>query len=106
MSADDCIAILVTRIYPDSKAVEYRVAWAMAIENCHLSDRHMKVYFDKAPVFEEYVQALNYAYLLNKQYGDTEYGVLLVKDRGGKTWDEILHEKRFLSKNDKGKIKK
>lgn len=104
MSADDCIAVLVTRIYPDSKAVEYRVIWAMAIENCHINDKTMKQYFEKASVFEEYVSAINYAYYLDKQYGSTEHGVLIIKDKNGKTWDEILHEKRFVS--NKGKLKR
>lgn len=107
MSADDCIAILSTKIYPDSEAVEYRVIWANAIENCRLSDRHMKAYFDKAPVFEDYNQAISYAYFLEHQFGQTEYGVTIITDKDDKTWDEIYHEKRYqISSKSKRKTKK
>jgi hypothetical protein len=98
MSSDDCIAILATKIYPDSEALEYRVTWAMAIENCYLSDRHMKSYFKNSPVFEEYIQAVNYAHFLEYEYGKTEYGITIIRERDDKTWDEIYHEKRFQKK--------
>jgi len=103
MSSDDCIAVLATKIYPDSETLEYRVTWALAIENCYLGDRHMKAYFDKAPVFEQYVQAINYANFLEQQYGQTEYGILIIRDRDDKTWDEILMERRYYTQKTKRK---
>jgi len=106
MSSDDCIAILSTKIYPDSNAVEYRVIWATAIENCRLSDRYMKAYFDKAPVFEDYNQAISYAYFLEHQFGQTEYGVTIITDKDDKTWDEIYYEKRFEKSKQKRKTTK
>ena len=58
MSADNCVAILATKIYPEAKEYqEWRVCVAHAIGNVFKNDCYMHQYFKNSPVFEMYEDA-------------------------------------------------
>lgn len=96
MSMDNCVAILATKIYPDSREYqEWRVCIANAIGNVYRSDSYMEKYFKNSPVFEYYEDALFYAQQLELDRGPTDMGVVIVKHPFDKTWDEIITRKTY-----------
>lgn len=105
MSADDCIAILPTKIYPHAKRYqEYRVIWAQCIENVYISDEYLVNYFKNAPVFDTYQGAVNYAHHLEETHGPTECGIIIVGPEADKTWDELILNKNYNRGNDDNAI--
>lgn len=106
MSADNCVAILATKIYPDSIAYqEWRVCAANAISNIFKNDSYMYQYFKNSLVFEDYEEALFYAQQLELQRGPTDMGVIIVKHPLGKTWDEIVAKRSYVKRKSKDKRK-
>jgi superfamily II DNA or RNA helicase len=96
MSADSCVAILETRMYPDSnKPVEYRVTWAHAIDNVYVNDQYLYQYFKRANIFESIEAALDYARILERTQGPSEYGIIRCVDMKDRTWDEIESGKLY-----------
>lgn len=106
MSADNCIAILATKIYPDSKEYqEWRVCIAHAIQNVYKHDDYMLKYFKNARVFDVFGEALLYAQKLELEYGPTEHGIIVVRHPLGRTWDEVSQRKTYVKKSQKNKRK-
>lgn len=103
MSSDNCVAILATKIYPDMDALEYRVTYALAIQNVHKQDSYLIEYFKTSAVYDSLEDALNKARTLEKRYGPTEHGLLLLSDKQDRTWDEIYHRRRYKVKKQNAK---
>lgn len=104
MSADDCVAILCSKVYPDAKEYqEYRVIWANCIENVHVSNSFMKSYFDNSMVFDDWKSAHLYAQRMDDKLM-TEHGILVVRHKQDWTWDEVYMNKKFKQKR-KGRRK-
>lgn len=91
MSADNTIAILETSVYPGPfwQAREYRVQHCTAIGNVYKSKKYIKIYFDSAPVFDTYEEALSYAYALEDVIGHVEHGVLHITTYRKYLWEEL-----------------
>lgn len=92
----NCIAILGTKIYPESKEnQEWRVVLAHAIKNVYKNDKHMYRYFKNSKVFDSFEDAIIFANHLEVNYGPTDMGIIIVRHPLDKTWDEIEHQKSF-----------
>lgn len=89
MSADDCIAILETSVYPSWNVREYRVEHCQAIDNVQISPYYVFHYFKKSPTFDTLQDALTYARQLEKRVGPTEYGILKITKYSKFMWEEI-----------------
>ncbi len=103
MSADNCVAILETKVYPNMNAKEYRVAYALAIQNVFKNDTYLVQYFKKSIIYDHLEDAMVTAREFEKEYGPTEHGIVLLTDKKDRTWDEIYHRKRYRTKKDYGK---
>lgn len=88
MSADNGIYILKTPSYPIKKDncytnrgsyYEYRVAYAMAIDNVDYSDLYLPALFGNSPVFQKEDEAWNYAKQLEEDCDYLEYGICLIE---------------------------
>jgi hypothetical protein len=106
VSADNCVAILATKIYPEAKEYqEWRVCVAQAIGNVFKNDYYMHQYFKNSPVFDMYENALFVAHQLELDRGPTDMGVVIVKHPLGKTWDEIVAKRSYVKRKSKDKRK-
>lgn len=89
MSADDCIAILETAVYPAWNVKEYRVEHCQALDNTIISPYYAFVYFKRAKTFDTFTEALQYAKELEKRVGPTEYGILRIMKYKQIMWEEL-----------------
>lgn len=106
MSADNCVAILATKIYPEAKEYqEWRVCVAHAIGNVFKNDYYMHQYFKNSPVFDVYEIALFVAQKLELDHGPTDMGIIIIKHPLGRTWDEIATRRSYIKKKSSNKRK-
>lgn len=89
MSADDCIAILETSVYPKWNVREYRVEHCQAIDNVGISPYYVFLYFNRAETFDTLADALRYARQLDSMVGPTEYGILRIVKYKQFMWEEL-----------------
>ena len=94
MSADNCIAVLVTKDrykkegrWPVRKDfLAYRVAYTQALDNYdYIKENepwnlgcYMQEVWGKSKVYESYEEALQYAQALESLHGPTEYGIRVI----------------------------
>jgi hypothetical protein len=90
MSADDCVAILETSVYPSWGVREYRVEHCQAIDNIHISPHYTFYSFNKSPVFDTLQDAIMYAKQVESRVGPTEYGILKISKYKRLMWEEIF----------------
>lgn len=90
MSADDCIAILETSVYPGWAAREYRVEHCQAIENVLTYPKlYIKKYFEHSKTFDQLQPAISYAKQLERQAGHVEYGIIIVDNYKQYLWEQL-----------------
>jgi hypothetical protein len=89
MSADDCIAILETSVYPKWNVREYRVEHCQAIDNVGISPYYVFLYFNRSETFDTLADALRYARQLDSVVGPTEYGILRIMKYKQFMWEEL-----------------
>jgi hypothetical protein len=89
MSADDCVAILETSVYPSWGVREYRVQHCQAIDNVAISPYYAFLYFNKSEMFDTLTDALSYARKLESSVGPTEYGIIKISKYKNIMWEQV-----------------
>lgn len=106
MANTDHIMILATTIFPDNLDLrEYRIQRVQMDLKAGISDSSLVKLFKTSKIYDSMVEAEEAANTLDKSYGGTKDGILLVTHKGGLTFDELETGRRYNRSLNKGSSK-